>query len=84
GRSLGGDMSHWLIFAAIILVTTVAAWITALQLRRRMSRALGRNVGDAELTSINTWMKVHEAEGQPPANRPSADNQDSKRWSEPN
>ncbi len=46
----------------VIIVTTLSAWITAVRMRRRMRRALGRNVTGAELTSLNTWMAVDEAE----------------------
>ena len=45
-------------------VTTISAWITAFRMRRRMKRALGREVSDQQLTSIATWMKVDEAEEQ--------------------
>ena len=50
----------------ILIVTTVSAWITALRMRRRIKKALGRPATDAELTSLNTWMKVDEAERRKP------------------
>ena len=53
--------SGWLLLD-LIIVTTVAAWITTSVARRRMRRALGRKVKDTELASITTWMKVDEAE----------------------
>jgi hypothetical protein len=51
-----------LFYVGFVVVTTVAAWITAYRMRRRMKRALGKDVSDVELTSISTWMKVAESE----------------------
>jgi len=35
-------------------------------MRRRARKALGRKILDGELTSINTWMEVEEAEKRKP------------------
>ena len=51
-----------LVVIGIVVVSTVAGWIATAAVRRRMRRALGREVKDAELTSITTWMNVHETE----------------------
>lgn len=50
----------------ILTVTTVSAWITAYRMRRRIRRALGREVTGGELTSLNTWIQVEEAERRKP------------------
>jgi hypothetical protein len=50
----------------VILIAAVSGWITTLQMRRRARKALGRPINDSELTSINTWMKVAEAEKRRP------------------
>jgi hypothetical protein len=50
------------ILVAVILVTTISGWITAVRLRRRARRAIGRDLMDTELTSLKTWMNVEEAE----------------------
>jgi hypothetical protein len=42
--------------------TTVSAWIAGIQMRRKIKRDLGRKATDADLTSIDTWMKVDEVE----------------------
>ena len=42
--------------------TTVSGWIVTLRARRRMKKSLGRSASDLELASLNTWMKVEEAE----------------------
>jgi hypothetical protein len=55
-------MDSRLILAAIMLVTTVSAWINAVRMQRRIRRALGKRVTDAQLTSLATWMSVDEAE----------------------
>jgi hypothetical protein len=47
-----------LIAIATALVTSTAAVILGLRMRRRVNRALGKGVtSEAELTSLNTWMK---------------------------
>jgi len=46
----------------IIAVMAISGWITTIRLRRRVRRALRRDVSDAELTSINTWMEVADEE----------------------
>jgi len=47
-----------------LLIVAIPAWIATARLRRRARRALGRNISDQELTSINTWMEVEEREQQ--------------------
>jgi outer membrane lipoprotein-sorting protein len=59
-------MSTNLILLVILIGTAVSGWVTAFQSRRRAGRALRRKVKDAELTSINTWMKVEEEEKRRP------------------
>jgi hypothetical protein len=46
----------------IIFAIAVSAWITGIQMRRKIRRDLGRKATDADLTSIDTWMKVDEVE----------------------
>ena len=42
--------------------TTISGWIVTLRTRRRMKKSLGRKATDLELASLNTWMRVDEAE----------------------
>jgi hypothetical protein len=58
------DIIKTLVLIVVIVVTTISAWITAIRMRRRVRRALGRETTEAELTSFGTWMKVKEAEEQ--------------------
>ena len=52
-----------LIGLTIILVTAISTWILGVRMRRRIKRALGRSVdNEMKLTSLNTWMKVEDAE----------------------
>ena len=51
-----------LTFAVIVIVTTISAWVVAVRMRRRIRRALGKEVSEAELTSLSTWMKVEDEE----------------------
>jgi hypothetical protein len=41
---------------------TLSGWIVTLRARRRMKKSLGRKATDLELASLNTWMRVEEAE----------------------
>jgi hypothetical protein len=54
----------------VLIVAIVSSWITAFPMRRRMRKALGRNVREDELVSINDWMKVAEAEKRAKERRP--------------
>ncbi len=62
-RTINGRL---LTLIVVLTVTTVSAWITAYRMRRRIRKALGTKAKNAELTSINTWMKVEEAERRAP------------------
>jgi len=46
----------------VVVITTVAAWITAFVMRRRIRKAIGSEPTETELTSIATWMRVTEEE----------------------
>jgi hypothetical protein len=41
---------------------TLSGWIVTLRARRRLKKSLGRKATDLELASLNTWMRVEEAE----------------------
>jgi hypothetical protein len=41
---------------------TISGWIVTLRARRRLKKSLGRKATDLELASLNTWMRVEEAE----------------------
>jgi len=61
--------------AAVILMVTsvITAMYATLRAKRRMRKTLGRTVSNGDLASINTWMKVMEAEhsgDQNPSPRP--------------
>jgi len=51
-----------LVLVTTLIVTTVSSWVMAFRMRRRIRKSLGRKTSDLELTSINTWMEVDEAE----------------------
>ncbi len=54
----------------IIVFNVIAAWIIGIQMRRKIRRDLGRKATDADLTSIDTWMKVDEVEERNKGNKP--------------
>lgn len=56
--------------AMVIIFTSVSAWIIGMRMRRKIERDLGREATDADLTSIDTWMKVEEVEQRHEKNRP--------------
>jgi hypothetical protein len=45
-----------------VIAVTVSAWLVTRQVRRRMGKTLGKTPSDLELASLNTWMRVDEAE----------------------
>ena len=46
----------------VIVFTAVSGWIVGVRMRRRAKKALGRDLSDGELVSINTWIEVQDAE----------------------
>ena len=59
-----------LISILIVIVTAVSSWLLAVRMRRRIRRALSKEVSELELTSMNTWMDVSDAEERLDANKP--------------
>ncbi len=55
------DIDTLLDFAAVIALA-LSGWIVTMRVRRRMKKSLGRKATDLELASLNTWMRVEEAE----------------------
>lgn len=53
-----------------IIVETVWAWIEGIRMRLKIGRDLGRKATDADLTSIDAWMKVDEVEQREKPNKP--------------
>jgi len=49
-------------FILFIIISIIIGFIIKVITKGRMNRALGRDVGDHELTSLNSWMEVHEKE----------------------
>jgi len=46
----------------IVLVTAISSAIIGMRMRREIKRDLGRDATDADLTSIETWIEVEDAE----------------------
>jgi hypothetical protein len=54
-----------------LIITGISASIMAYRMRQRMRKALGgKKASEANLTSINTWMDVDEAEEKSRVNKP--------------
>lgn len=53
-----------LVFIGIAIVFAIIAYIIKVVVKGRMMNSLGRDVGDHELTSLNSWMEVHDKEEQ--------------------
>jgi len=56
------DAIDTLIGFVAVIALTVSGWIVTMRVRRRMKKSLGRRATDLELASLNTWMRVEEAE----------------------
>jgi hypothetical protein len=73
GRDTEGYHLRFLLYGHPILVTIVlfwvlilgvASWTVASRMRRRIKDDIGRAADDGDLTSIETWIKVDEVEGE--------------------
>ena len=53
-----------LVFIGIAIVIAIIGYVIKVVTKGRMMNSLGREVGDHELTSLNSWMEVHDKEGQ--------------------
>ena len=60
-----------LLIALIIAgVTSISAWIIGVRMKRKIRKDLGREATDADLSSIETWMQVEEAEQKKESTKP--------------
>jgi len=58
----GYPANQFLLFLVFLLVPLASGWIIAYRMRRQFKKDLGRRATDADLTSIDAWMKVDEVE----------------------
>jgi hypothetical protein len=58
----GFPVNQWIIFLALLFVPLGSGWIVAYRMRRKFKKDLGRRATAADLTSLDAWMKVDEAE----------------------
>jgi hypothetical protein len=68
-RTFRGELAIVLTVGGL-LVAAVSSWIVGAQMRRKIKKDLGRNATDADLTSIDTWMKVTKVEDETGGNKP--------------
>jgi hypothetical protein len=52
----------FLVFIVFAILISFVGFLIKILKRGRMQRALGRDVADHELTSLNSWMEVSEKE----------------------
>jgi len=45
-----------------VVVLGISSWFVANRMRRKIKSDIGKSVGDGDLTSLETWMKVDEVE----------------------
>jgi len=64
GTAIGAFKALVEILVAISLAigATISAWLLAIRARRRIKRALGSDASDADLLSLNTWIRVEDSE----------------------
>jgi hypothetical protein len=53
---------YYMYLLGLALFTMIASWIIGIRMRRRIKRDLGREVKEADLSSIDTWIRVDEVE----------------------
>jgi hypothetical protein len=53
---------YYLAASIAAIIIGVSGWVLATRMRRRIRKDLGRVGDDADLASLETWMKVDEAE----------------------
>jgi hypothetical protein len=53
-----------------IIVQTIWAWIEGLRMRLKIKKDLGRKATQADLVSIDTWMRVDEVEQRKNPDKP--------------
>jgi hypothetical protein len=53
-----------------IIIETIWGWIEGLRMRLKIKRDLGRKATQADLPSIDTWMKVDEVEQRKDLDKP--------------
>ena len=53
--------AHALIDVTLLLIA-IPGLIVTYRLRRRIRKAIGRNLSEGEITSIKTWIEVEKAE----------------------
>jgi hypothetical protein len=57
------DTIKLLVGLVALVATLIASWILGMRMRRQIKRATGANIqSEAELTSLNTWMRVKDIE----------------------
>ena len=61
------DLLIALIIAGVMAIST---WIVGVQMKRKIRKDLGRKATDADLSSIETWMKVDEVEEKKESTKP--------------
>lgn len=57
------------LFLILFVVVGIAAFIGKIYIKNKMSGTLGRSVKDHELTSLNSWMEVHEKQDEKSAQK---------------
>jgi hypothetical protein len=62
-----------------IIVQTIWAWIEGIRMRLKIRRDLGREATQADLVSIDTWMKVDEVEQRKDLDKPPRTHENARR-----
>jgi hypothetical protein len=53
-----------------IIAGALSTWILGIKMRRKIRRDLGRKATDADLTSLETWMKIEDVKRRNNQNKP--------------
>jgi hypothetical protein len=67
--SLFANLKGAVVFATLIF-TAVTSFIIGVRMRREVKNTLGRKATDEDLTDLDTWIEVKEAEDKATRNKP--------------
>jgi hypothetical protein len=67
--SLLANLKGAVVFATLIF-TAVTSFIIGVRMRREVTNTLGRKATDEDLSDLDTWIEVKEAEDKAAGNKP--------------
>lgn len=69
-RGWVGGRPEVLISICVLIFTAVTSFIIGVRMRREIKKSLGRKATDEDLSDIDTWIEVRDAEEKSAAKKP--------------